>query len=171
MKNNLLRAFLLIILVAFVSTLLAQDTPSITFKVAGKTFQFDNVSLRYSAEDSSLRILGDNAVFDESGEQKTVPDSGISLELTLNSTAPEIYNITDYEMAGINIWWPGEDAEAPESFIALRSEESNSFSFEITEFGAVNEPVKGKFSGKLYDENGTVFTVTDGFFLIKRVDE
>jgi hypothetical protein len=157
----------------------AQQGQSISYSVNGKKFQLAEVKLQASAEGDFMHIeglrkdkvdLGENAV-----PRYREAEVGITVEISLSGpvVGTHVAHSSDTMPVYVNWYEVKKDDYGTSLDEVLASMDSGDedkleFSVIIENFGPAGTLVKGSFSGRLLDEEGNSYSITDGKFAIRR---
>jgi hypothetical protein len=157
---------------------------SVSYKLDGKEFAFKDGRLEYYKGDGYISLVAERAemIADPSGPEgeKREVDVGMTIQLAKAESefVGEHRSSTSDEMPTHFSWYeivPTEDKEGKEikEFLASLDEGDETKIFirlKIDAFGPAGGLVTGTFSGKLFDEDGTLHEITGGVFSVPRVD-
>jgi len=181
MKGKLFVSVICIIF-AFSPFLLAQDEGLISYKVDGKEYHVTDAVFEFHPGDGWGSIIGSKTERIDRGafyipryvEVETV---GIWVDIAQDEQSivgTHEANISDLMPITISWieWIDKGKREYKESYIHQddSEEEKSIFTVIFENFGPAGTIIKGSFYGKLVDDEGKVYEVTEGKFEIKRVD-
>jgi hypothetical protein len=177
MKSKIAGAVVLLALTAALAG--AQGT--VSYKVDGKPFSFQDARLEYHAGDGyfSLDCERLETVRLPNGSQREV-STGMTIQLAgeTESFVGRHEASSPDEMPVYFSWYEqvaGKDKNNPQIVQYLASLDSGDparmkMLLKVESFGAPGKAVRGSFSGTLFDEQGVLHTISDGTFAVNRTD-
>jgi hypothetical protein len=172
--------FVMMIISIKTSFLSAQTEEFISYILDTKIFRLTEVRLEYHSGDGYVHVEGVQNEKIDMGE-KTVPrfrtaQSGISFDIvpqagTFNTT----HSAHSSDILPVYVNWytvNKKESAIEDCYASMDSGNESSMVFSVTfeNFDDEGSLARGTFSGKLFDENGNLHTVTNGKFAIKRTD-
>lgn len=180
MKGKLLVTAIFIVF-SFSIFLLAQDEGLISYKVDGKEFRFTDAVFEFHPLDGWGSIKGGKVERIKMGgypfPQYRDIEVGIWVDIAQDEQSivgKHEANISDLMPISVS-WFEWIDKEKGEiKEIYLQQDDSGAeksmFTVIFENFGPPGTIIKGTFYGKLVDDEGNVYEVSEGRFEIKRVD-
>jgi hypothetical protein len=179
MKRTVL-LFAMMIISIKTSFLSAQTEEFISYILDTKNYHLTEVRLEYHPGDGYIHIEGIQNEKIDMGE-KTFPrfqtaQSGISFDIVPQAdTFIATHTARSSDILPVYVNWytvNKKESAIEDSYAGMDSgdESIRVFSVTIENFDGKGSLVRGTFSGKLFDENGNLHTVTNGKFAIRRTD-
>jgi hypothetical protein len=162
----------------------AQPGGTVSYKLDGKAFSFQDGRLEYYRSDGYISLVAGRSkmVVDPSGPEGETREVTEGMTIQLAKPEKELEgehrSNTPDDMPTHFSWYeivPTEDKKGKtiKEFLASLDEGDETKMFirlKIETFGPVGGLVTGTFEGKLYDEDGRLHEVTEGIFSVPRKD-
>lgn len=182
-KNMCIRKVVLWICLCLVTTIFsrAQEDQFISCSVNGKKFHFTDVKLQSSGEGGFVHLEGVKIEKVDFGKN-TIPryrdlEVGITAELSPDESIIGTHTAHSSDIMPVYVNWyetvkEQDRTEIKQILASMDSGAEDVLEFTITfeNFGPEGTLVKGTFKGKLLDDEGNSYAVTDGKFAIKVTD-
>jgi len=160
---------------------LAQQDQFISYSVNGNKFHLSDVKLQSSAEGDFIHIEGTKKDKVDMGEsfapRYREGEIGITIEVSLSGSPVGTHVAHSSDTMPVYVSWyevkTDNYTKSLNSYLASMDsgeEDRLEFSMTIENFGPNGTLIKGSFSGRLLDEEGNPYRVTEGKFAIKRTD-
>jgi len=180
MKRKILVASLFIMF-SFSCFILAQDKEFISYKIDGKKYNLDNVTLQYHNGEEWVSVHGSKIERIELGSGLSRYFREIEVSIGMNITGDEQALVGKHEAAKSDempvslTWYEWIDKKKKELKVFYihqddSGESTSIFTVIFENFGPAGSMVQGTFSGKLVDDEGKVYQITEGKFAVKRTD-
>jgi len=184
MKSKWFGASLFMSLLFFVPALaFAEGSGTISYKIDGKAFSYKDAVLEYSPKDGYLTITREEMQEEtdpSDPKQKIEVNVGVSLELAAEEKKlVGVHEANSADTMPVYFSWYDFVAEKESKEKVLKDylasldggdEKKQIMRIKIDNFGPAGTVIKGSFSGKLFDEDGTLHEILDGTFAIPRTD-
>jgi len=160
---------------------LAQEDQFISYSVDGKKFYLTDVKLQSSGEGGFIHLEGGKIEKVDFG-QGYMPrfrdlEIGITIELSPDDSIVGTHTAHSSDTMPVYVNWyetvkDQDRTEIREILASMDSGDKEKLEFKIAfeNFGPKGTLVKGTFEGKLLDDEGNSYTITDGTFAIKVTD-
>lgn len=169
------------IIFSLATFLLAQDKGSISYKVDGKEYNFTDAVFEFHPEEGWGSIKGGKTerikVEGYPFAQYREVEIGIWVDIAQDEQSivgTHTANISDLMPVSISWleWIDKEKGQFKDVYIQQddSGEEKSIFTVIFENFGPPGTIIKGSFYGKLVDDEGKVYEVSEGKFEIERVD-
>jgi len=159
----------------------AQEDQFVSYSVNGKKFHFTEVELQSSAEGGFIHLEGGKMEKVDFGEGN-IPryrnlEVGITIELSTSDSIVGTHTAYSSDTMPVYVSWyetvkTQNRTEIKQILASMDSGAEDMLEFTITfeNFGPKGTLAKGTFKGKLLDEEGNPYAVTDGKFAITVTD-
>lgn len=162
----------------------AQPGGTVSYKLDGKAFSFQDGRLEYYRSDGYISLVAERSkmVVDPSGPEGEMREVTEGMTIQLAKPEKELEgghrSNTPDEMPTHFSWYeivPTEDKKGKTIEDRLASldggdETKRVIRLKIEKFGPAGSLIRGTFSGTLYDEDGRLHEVTEGTFSVPRKD-
>ncbi len=154
---------------------LAAAQGTVTYKIDGQAFRFQDARLEYHPSEGyfSLDCERQDTVRLKDGSDWEAY-AGLTIQLAgepKSFVGSHEANSSD-EMPVYFSWYRLEEDQALDFLASLDEGDPARMKMllKIEAFGAPGKPVRGSFSGTLFDEEGVLHTISDGVFSVPRTD-
>ena len=156
------------------AAVLAAAQGSVSYKVDGKPFRFQDAMLEYHPADGYFSLDCELQETITVGGSEREAFVGMTLQLAGDpgsfvglheASSPD-------EMPVYFSWYQLEEDQVQEYLASLDEGDPARMKMrlQIDSFGTQGKAVRGSFSGILFDEDGVLHTVSDGLFAVTRTD-
>ena len=159
----------------------AQVTGTVSYKIDGRSYSFQNAVLRCFPADGYLSLDCERA---ERGANPARPGQEFFVSMTIQVPGDEktfagVHEASSPDEMPVYFGWyevlPGKDkgqVVVREVLASLDSGDQNVMRrrLSIDAVGPPGAAIRGSFSGKLFDGEGQLHTITDGLFAVPRTD-
>lgn len=177
--KKVILGIILLLFIAFLSQ--AQEEQFISFSVNGKTFKFTDVKLQSSGEGDFIHLEGLKTERVDFGENHYPRyrdiEVGITIELSPDSSVIGTHTAHSSDIMPVYVSWyeavkEQDRTEIKEILTSMDSGDAESQEFSITfeNFGPKGTLAQGTFKGRLLDEEGNSYNITEGKFAVKVTD-
>jgi hypothetical protein len=177
--KKVILGIIVLLVMAFFSQ--AQEEQFISFSVNNKTFTFTDVKLQSSGEGGYIHLEGVKTERVDFGENHYPRyrdiEVGITIELSPDGPVIGTHIAHSSDIMPVYVSWyetvkEQNRTEVKEILTSMDSGDENSLEFSVTfeNFGPKGTLAKGTFKGRLLDEEGNSYDITDGKFAIKVTD-